>query len=150
MTDLPIIQAPDARLRRECRPVVEFGPALQDFARDLGATRQQWKAYGLAAPQVGNCIRLVSLNPGATVGFAFIVNPEIIKRGNNKSFGVEGCLSIDQGKTFFRVKRWDTITVRFQTLEGETKEVIARGFGARVVQHEVDHLEGRLIRGDQS
>lgn len=149
MTALPVIQTPDARLRQVCAPVAEFGPALREFAHDLANTRQQWKAFGLAAPQVGHCIRLISLNPGHSIGFAFIVNAEIIRHGDNKTFGTEGCLSIDQGKTFFRVKRWDTITVRFQTLEGETKEVMTRGFGARVVQHEVDHLEGKLIREGQ-
>lgn len=149
MTILAILQTPDARLRQVCAPVTTFDGALRALADAMAMTRQRSQAFGLAAPQVGKLIRLVSLNPGRTIGFAFMVNPEIIRHGNNKTFGVEGCLSINAGKTFFRVKRWDTITVRFQTLEGETKEVISRGFGARVVQHEVDHLDGKLIREGQ-
>lgn len=149
MTILAVIQAPDARLRQVCAPVTTFDGALRKLADDMAMTRQQSRAFGLAAPQVGELIRLISLNPGHTIGFAFMVNPEIIRHGNNKTFGTEGCLSIDAGKTFFKVKRWDTITVRFQTIEGETKEVISRGFGARVVQHEIDHLNGKMIREGQ-
>ena len=144
---LPILQEPNARLRRISEPVTVFDQALIDLAGAMQKTRAHYRAHGLAAPQIGRAIRLVSLNPGTTIGFRFMVNPEIIQHGSNKSVSQEGCLSIEYGRRFFGVKRWDTITVRFQTLDGETKEVLARGLGARAVQHEIDHLEGRLIGG---
>jgi peptide deformylase len=142
---LPILQEPNERLRRISASVEVFDDELRAFAQRLADTRRHFKAIGLAAPQVGKAIRLVSIDPGRSIGFAFMVNPEIVAHGNNKSVGSEGCLSIDNVKKWFRIKRWDTITVRFQNLHGETKQVVARGLGARVVQHEVDHLEGRLI-----
>ena len=148
MTDLlRIIQAPDARLGRVSEPVTVFDQGLIDLAGAMQRTRSHYRAHGLAAPQIGRAIRLVSLNPGTTIGYGCMVNPEIIKHGNNKSVSQEGCLSIEHGRKFFGVKRWDTITVRFQTLSGETKEVLARGLGARAVQHEIDHLDGKLIGG---
>lgn len=146
MTDLlTIIQAPNPRLHRISEPVTAFDQSLIELAGAMQATRSHYRAHGMAAPQIGRPIRLVSLNPGTTIGYGCMVNPEIIKHGNNKSASTEGCLSIDYGRQFFTVRRWDTITVRFQTLTGETKEVLARGLGARAVQHEIDHLDGKLI-----
>lgn len=145
MAILPILQVPNARLSRISEPVTVFDQTLIELAGAMQATRAHYRAHGLAAPQVGHAIRLVSLNPGTTIGYGCMVNPEIIAHGSNKSVSQEGCLSIEYGRKFFGVKRWDTVTVRFQTLTGETKEVLARGLGARAVQHEIDHLDGKLI-----
>ena len=90
-------------------------------------------------------VRIVSLNPGKVIGHRFMINPIITKHGNGKSWGEEGCMSIEGGVCKFRVKRWDTITVRFQDLRGDFYEVLARGLAARVVQHEIDHLDGVMV-----
>lgn len=140
-----IIQAPDQRLTDVSLKVSEFNDHLGAFADDLNSTRRAHKGYGLAAPQVGVPLRIISVNPGITAGFAVMVNPEIVKHGNNKTAGEEGCLSIDKGKTRFTVKRWDTITVRFQTVLGQPHERMVRGLAARIIQHEIDHLDGKLI-----
>lgn len=143
-----IIQTPDARLRELSTPVTEFDPILEQLCRELERARlacREPRALGLAAPQIGELVRVGSLNPGTTVGHRFMVNPEIIRRGSNKSWGEEGCMSIEGGLRKFRVKRWDTITVRFQDVSGATHEVLARELAARVVQHEVDHLDGVMV-----
>lgn len=145
MTVLFVLQAPDARLRERCDPIVTFDDELQRFVRDLTETRQKWNGLGLAAPQVGVATRVVSLNPGRTIGYGTMVNPTIVRHGDNRSTAEEGCLSIELGEKFLRVPRWDTITVRFQKEDGETREVVARGLAARIIQHEVDHLDGKLI-----
>lgn len=142
---LPVIQTPDARLNAVCRPVNEFNDWLDAFATVLSATRRHHRGLGLAAPQVGEAIRVVAFNPGQTIGRNILVNPEIVRHGNNQSYGEEGCLSIERGTKRVRVKRWDTVTVRFQSLDGERHEVLARGLAARVLQHEIDHLDGKLI-----
>jgi peptide deformylase len=142
---LDILQWPDSRLERVCQQVTEFGEELLQFSHDLAVTRRHFRGVGLAAPQVGDMRRIISLNPGKIVGYELLINPTIVTHGNNKSFGDEGCLSVDHGKRTVRVKRWDTITVAFQTIRGEHREVIARGFSARVLQHEIDHLDGKLI-----
>lgn len=140
-----VIQAPDPRLLQPSEAVVDFNGKLGALAEALGETRRANRGVGLAAPQVGVLKRLVSVNPGKTVGYPVMVNPQIIKHGNNRTYGEEGCLSIGRGVPRFRVKRWDTITVRFQLLTGAVIEQLLRGEAARIVQHEIDHLDGKLI-----
>lgn len=147
MSVLPILQVPEALLRRPSQEVREFDEGLVALANILTATRRHWNGFGLAAPQVGSLFRIIALNPGRTVGFPIMVNPMIAKHGNNKSTAEEGCLSIAAGKQNFRVKRWDTIIVLFQTPDGDHHERVARGLAARVIQHEIDHLDGILIDG---
>ena len=148
MSAQAILQSPDARLRVPTIAIVDFGDAVGSFCHALELTRQVCKsspAVGLAAPQVGALVRIVSLNPGKVIGHRVMINPVITKHGNGKSWGEEGCMSIGGGVPMFRVKRWDTITVRFQDRSGAMHEVVARGYAARVVQHEVDHLDGLMI-----
>lgn len=137
-----ILQAPDKRLTTVCTPVdASFGTEeLRFFALDLVSTRKAYRGAGLAAPQVGKLIRVITVN-----GHPVMVNPEIIKTGNNKSMAEEGCLSIGGGRPKFRVKRWDTITVKFADPYGDQHELLARGMAARAIQHEIDHLDGKLI-----
>lgn len=124
---------------------VEDFDALQPLLKDMDDTRRRCSGIGLAAPQIGKSLRVVSLNPGKTAGWPHMVNPVIVKHGNNQSWSDEGCLSIQMGQPHFEVQRWDTITVWFQDARGQEHEVIARGLPARVLQHEIDHLDGILI-----
>lgn len=140
-----ILQAPHPTLLAISKPVTVFDDTLVSLADILQTTRIAANGVGLAAPQIGVLQRVISLNPGKTAGYRFMINPIIIKHGNNQSWGEEGCLSINGGFPKFRVKRWDTITVRFQNLEGEPLEILARKEGARIIQHEIDHLNGKLI-----
>jgi peptide deformylase len=144
----PILQAPDARLRVPTIAIVDFSEAVRTFCHALEMTRQGCRnppAVGLAAPQVGALVKIVSLNPGKVVGHRFMINPVVIAHGVNKSWGEEGCMSISFGARLFRVKRWDIVTVRFQDWSGAMHEVVARAYAARVVQHEIDHLDGLMI-----
>lgn len=145
MTILFVIQAPDPRLLQPCERVTTFDDELRRFVGDLTQTRQKWNGLGLAAPQVGVGMRVVSLNPGRTIGYGAMVNPEIVRHGDNRSVRDEGCLSIELGQRFMPVSRWDTVTVKFCTPEGEQREAVARGLAARIIQHEIDHLDGKMI-----
>lgn len=145
MTVLQVIQAPDPRLTVQCDVVTAFDDDLRQLVRDMTQTRQRWNGLGLAAPQVGIARRVVSLNPGRTIGYDAMVNPVIVKHGQNRSTNDEGCLSIDNGRRYLPVPRWDTVTVRFCKVDGEPRVVVARGLAARILQHEIDHLDGKLI-----
>lgn len=141
-----IIQAPNPRLKMRCEPVTAaYDDILSSIVQRLSETRRHHHGLGLAAPQIGIALRIVSLNPGETIGHGLMINPVIANHGMTQSFRDEGCLSIRNGVPRFAIKRWDTVTVRFQKLDGSTVEALARGFAARVIQHEIDHLDGKLI-----
>ena len=96
---------------------------------------------GLAAPQVGLPFRLFITD--ATPKNLFYLNPEILSVGKETELGMEGCLSLP--KEMFNVNRFRKVKVRWQTLTGKTCTQTYEGYPARVIQHELDHLDGKLI-----
>lgn len=99
------------------------------------------KGAGIAAPQVGRservCLALIGRKMTA------LINPEIIAKSNEMTIAEEGCLSLPG--IWINVARSEEVTLSFMTLDGKKREMRLQGWDARVVQHEVDHLEGRLI-----
>lgn len=141
-----IIQAPDNRLTTPCEPVTAFDDTLVTFADKLSMACKQANGAGLGANQIGGNKRvLVAAFLYGITPFLAMVNPEIIQTGKNQTADEEGCLSIDYGKKKFRIKRFDTITVVFADTSGKKHQLLLRGHNARVVQHEIDHLNGLLI-----
>lgn len=140
----------DPRLRRQSAPVAGDPAALRPLVADLFETMYDEPGIGLAAPQVGEAIRLVVLgavadddegrNVGAPVA---MVNPEILWRSEDLVPFEEGCLSVPEVTE--TVDRPRAIRVRWTDLEGLSQERQAAGLLARVVQHEVDHLDGILF-----
>jgi len=103
----------------------------------------QGKCAGLAAVQLGVPVRLIMVQYGDT--YIFLANPEIAKLSSQTWPFEEGCLSIKHGKelvTFHRPKR---VKVRYMDLTGNQRTIKAEGLTARFLQHEIDHLEGKLI-----
>jgi peptide deformylase len=96
---------------------------------------------GLAAPQVGQSIRLITVT--TQDGAQAMFNPEITKRSLLKEWGEEGCLSVPN--TFGDVKRYKKITCTFIDVQGQKRILPAKGLMARVIQHEIDHLDGILF-----
>jgi len=96
---------------------------------------------GLAAPQIGKNIRLCVIN--AKEGPICLINPKITKKSWTKEWGEEGCLSIPN--VFGQVKRHKKITCQYFNLSGKVLKLSAEGLLARVIQHEVDHLDGVLF-----
>lgn len=142
---LPIVLAPDPRLRTMSRPVRddEFGADL-DFVMDqMILTLQNERGAGLAGVQVGDtrCIILVCLGPNKVP--EKMVNPKLIKTSNVRASAEEGCLSFP-GRTIQK-SRPRQVTVEYNTPFGEVKSVTLTGFEARCVQHEIDHLGGKTI-----
>lgn len=148
MAILNILVYPDERLKQVSLPVKEFSDDLKMFIRDLEETFRSFPGcVGIAAPQVGRFERIVLVDISdkpkhVNHGFLVLVNPEItFYEGCN--LGREGCLSVPDytGK----VERAKSITLKALNQKGEKQEFHMSGYEARAVQHEIDHLDGKLF-----
>jgi peptide deformylase len=143
MALLPILTYPDARLRQKARPVGAVDATVRQLAADMAQTMYAAKGIGLAATQVGHSKRLVVMDLSAK-GDALLVmaNPQILTR-DGKQISEEGCLSVPE--VFDTVERAECITARFLDLDGQVQRLDADGLLAVCVQHEIDHLDGKLF-----
>jgi peptide deformylase len=139
---LSLVFHPDDRLRQIAKEIKQnqFSEYF-DLAQDMAKTMVADKGIGLAAPQIGQNLRLIiiSTKQGAQV----MINPKISKASFLKEWGEEGCLSIP--KVFGDVKRHRSVECTFFDLEGIKQTATAEGLLARVIQHEIDHLNGILF-----
>ncbi|MDH5393332.1 MAG: peptide deformylase [Gammaproteobacteria bacterium] len=149
MAVLEIIHYPDDRLKQASDTVTLFDQSLKDFLVDLEETRLSGPgAVGIAAPQVGVAKRIAIVDltelkkPVDNHGHLLMINPEITQwQGMEK--GREGCLSVPDFTG--NVIRAEKITIRFQNSEAQWAEFETRGYEARAIQHEIDHLDGMLF-----
>jgi peptide deformylase len=151
MTVREILKMGDARLLRVAEPVQAFDtPALHALVADMFDTMQAANGAGLAAPQIGENLQLVIYGftqnaryPDApAVPATVLINPLVEPLSDEQEEGWEGCLSVPGLRGV--VARWSRIRYRGFDVRGQAIEREAQGFHARVVQHEVDHLIGRL------
>lgn len=141
MSVLDIRVLGDPILREETSPVEQITDALRMLAKDMFDTMYLAKGIGLAAPQVGRSERLavIDVNDKAFV----IINPEIIELDSKTAKAEEGCLSIPD--VYGDVGRPVRVRVRALDLEGKPFEIEADELLARCLQHEIDHLHGKLF-----
>ncbi len=143
---MEIVLYPDPFLRKVTPPVENFDPALAGTAREMLEFMYRSKGVGLAAPQVGLPLRLFVFNPSGDPEKkeeeGVLVNPRIVRR-KGEEYGEEGCLSFPN--VYGEVRRATWIRVEARDLEGHPVEKEFQDFQARVVQHELDHLEGILF-----
>ncbi|MBU0730040.1 MAG: peptide deformylase [Proteobacteria bacterium] len=140
-----IITYPDPVLRNETKPVTEFGEDLKQLVEDMAETMYHAPGVGLAANQIGVCEKVVVIDiaPHEEKNqFIVLVNPTIIAQ-EGEEIDEEGCLSVIDYAA--KVKRFTRITVKAQDIEGDLLEFDAQDFFARVIQHELDHLDGKLF-----
>ncbi len=137
----PIIIHPDDKLRRPCEPVKVVTDELVQLLEDMYETMVAHDGIGIAAPQIGKNIQVAVVEIDEGDRFE-LINPTIIE-SKGSDIDVEGCLSIPH--VFGTVERADEITVRYFDREGEEMEVEAFGYLARAIQHEIDHLNGKLF-----
>jgi peptide deformylase len=136
---------PDPILRTGANPVEEVDREIRKLADDMAETMYDAPGIGLAANQVGESRRLVVLDlqhPEDETGLIVLVNPDIVAAEGEFTWE-EGCLSVPG--FFANVKRHNRVTVRALNLDGNTFEITAEGLLAIALQHEIDHLEGRLF-----
>ena len=147
MTFREIVTLPDPVLRRKARTVTRFDAELQTLIDDMIETLRDAPGVGLAAPQVGVSDRLIVVEypeddeqEDAPKKLSVVVNPEIKETSAETEKGIEGCLSIPglQGE----VERSLAVTVKGQTRRGQPVKIKAKGWLARIFQHEIDHLNG--------
>lgn len=143
-----IRQYPDPVLRQVARPVEHFDDDLKALAERMMRLMHDASGAGLAAPQIGLLRRLFVFQPDVDSEPRALVNPEVVERSEETAIEGEGCLSlytlIDEDLTV-PVQRAVRITVRARDLDGAELEFESDGHEARIIQHEVDHLEGKLI-----
>ncbi len=145
MTILPLVIAPDPRLKTKSSPVASITDEIRTLAADMLETMYHEKGIGLAAVQVGHLKRMlvadVEWREGIGAGKQYVlINPEIVEADAEPFVYKEGCLSFpDQ---YADVERPKAIRVRYTDLQGTQKEESFTGILATCVQHEIDHING--------
>ena len=134
-----VVQVGDDVLRQKCFPVEEFDEKLWKLLDDMKETVKKEEGAGLAAPQVGVLRRLAVVD--VDEGYFELINPVIVSQKGEQS-GWEGCLSV-RGKSGI-VSRPMKVVVVYQDRNGEKQTIKAKGFFARAICHELDHLDGVL------
>jgi peptide deformylase len=143
LESLEILQFPDERLRRLSQPVIDFNQELKALAERMLEIMYESNGIGLAAPQVNQTVRLivVDVSEGRDNPRIF-VNPKI-KQSSGSVDSSEGCLSVPEIRT--TIKRYESVTVEYLDLSGEKHEEPLNDLMSICVQHEIDHLDGKLF-----
>lgn len=158
MSKLNIYTEPNPVLHKKCFKVKKFDEKLSKLALDMTETMRAGNGAGLAAPQVGKLLKLlcieydpekteekykINLRAYKKIPLTILVNPKITKFSKETHIGLEGCLSLPD--TELDIKRSCEISVIAQDIMGNRLRIRARDFFARLLQHEIDHLDGILI-----
>ena len=145
----PILIHPDPRLKKVCTAVSSVGGAERRLFDDMLATMYKAPGIGLAAPQLGVDARMVVMDcterqgEGGEPHPVCLANPEIVWSSEDVATYEEGCLSIPE--IYADVTRPASVRVRFEDIEGAEREETYEGIWAVCVQHEIDHLNGKLF-----
>ena len=146
MALLPIITAPDPRLKIKAKPVAQVDDKVRRLMDDMLETMYQAIGIGLAAPQIGVAQRVLVVDcarEGEPPQPMRIANPEILWRSDELMSANEGCLSLPEH--YADVERPAAIRLRYLDHDNEIREMEARGLLATCIQHEMDHLDGVLF-----
>jgi peptide deformylase len=140
-----ILKYPDPILAKKAGEIGEITPEIRQLAEDMAATMYENRGIGLAAPQVGECCRLIAVDvsgPDERAELMFLVNPVVV-HSEGEVEEEEGCLSVAQLRS--KVRRAEKVVVKARDIEGREIEVPADGLLAICLQHEIDHLDGVLF-----
>jgi peptide deformylase len=142
MAQLQLVPQENTTLHQKAKPVRRFNnSALLKLVRNMFETMRKSGGVGLAAPQIGESIRVCVVEYDGRS--AVLINPEIVK-AEGETLGTEGCLSIP-GYVGDNIRRAEKITVRSQDAYGRQSSMSVEGWFARIIQHEIDHLDGILF-----
>jgi peptide deformylase len=143
MALLPILEYPDARLKRIAAPVIEFTPAIKKLVDDMAETMYAAPGIGLAATQVNAHKRVIVIDVSETKrDLKVFINPQIVM-ADGEIVGEEGCLSVPD--YYDTVKRAAHVVVKAQDVSGAFFELEATDLLAVCIQHEMDHLVGTVF-----
>ena len=146
MAMLPIITAPDPRLKQKCQRVARVDAEVRRLMDDMLETMYAAPGIGLAAPQVGVAKRVLVVDvakEGEAPAPLRMANPEVLWRSDELATSEEGCLSLPEH--YAEVERPARCRVRFIDQDNEIRELEAEGLLATCIQHEIDHLDGVLF-----
>lgn len=139
----PLCVAPHPALRSTARPVEAFADDVRRLARDLIETMRAHDGIGLAAPQIGRDVQVFVANPSQERGRELVVVNPVLVSARGRSSITEGCLSLPDVQG--RVTRAAAVRISGQDPSGRPLVIEAQGLLAIVLQHEYDHLQGRLF-----
>ncbi|WP_093035549.1 peptide deformylase [Ruegeria marina] len=143
----PILIHPDPRLKKVCAPVADISDDLRQLADDMLETMYDAPGIGLAAPQIGVLERLIVLDcvkeEGAAARPLVMFNPRILAASDETNVYEEGCLSIPE--QYAEVTRPRVVDVEWIDRDGKVRSETFDGLWATCVQHEIDHLDGKLF-----
>lgn len=145
MSIRPLLMYPHPALRRRSEPVIDWGKqadAVVKTATDLIDTMHDHEAAGLAAIQIGIPVRMLAIAQ-ATGDPLVLINPEIVGQEGIPTHIEEGCLSFPD--VWLRVLRYPRVTVRSYRYDGEEEVLVLDGIQAQGAQHEIEHLDGKLL-----
>lgn len=150
MTVRAIRLFPEPGLSQPCKPIVHFDATLGKLIEDLKDTLHASPGVGLAAPQIGvpSCVSVIDVGRtkrkpiGTNHGLVVLINPELTK-GEGIQVPREGCLSVPD--FLANVNRYNDVQVTYWDAEGQKRDIKATGFEALALQHEIDHLHGKLF-----
>jgi peptide deformylase len=143
MALLPIIRYPDKRLHRQAAPVGRVDDGIRKLIKDMADTMYAAPGVGLAATQVDVHLRVIVIDISETRDqLHVLVNPDLLA-ASGEADAEEGCLSVPG--VFEKVKRAERVTVRALDAEGVSRTIEAAGLLAVCIQHEMDHLEGKVF-----
>ncbi len=144
MTVLKVTTYPETVLAKVAQPLTRFGPEEQKLFDDMIETIHDEEGVGIAAPQVGISKRIFIACPTVKEGEEYvIVNPEILEESGRQCVA-EGCLSLPGGFSA-EVPRAKKVRFRYQDRHGKSQEMTVTDFFARIIQHENDHINGKLF-----
>ena len=138
-------QYPDPALRVPATTIPAVDDDVRGLVERMADIMRRAHGVGLAAPQVGVLQRVFVYRAGADDPVRVLINPEIAERSEETEVDTEGCLSLLGGEVTVPVERHERVVARGLDESGEPVEVEAQGLEARVIQHELDHLDGVLI-----
>lgn len=138
---LKILKYPNPILKKRCEEIKDITFEIKELALDMTKTMTDSQGIGLAASQIGELKRIIVVRVENQP--RVLINPEIIKKSEEKEVGEEGCLSFPG--LFLKIKRAKAVEIETLNLRGEKMKIKAEGFLARVFQHEIDHLDGILF-----
>jgi peptide deformylase len=144
MAQLPILIYPDPRLHTVARPVAAVDGRIRQLVDDMLETMYAADGVGLAATQVDVHERVIVMDTSENRDRPLVfINPELVRRSEEMAFSEEGCLSVPA--TYDKVARHAQVAVRALGRDGEAFELDADGLTAVCIQHEMDHLVGRVF-----
>jgi peptide deformylase len=144
---LKIITSPNPILGQKSKRITRIDDSIRKLAADMAETMASYgdkneTGVAIAAIQVGVPLRMTVVQDEEG-GYTALINPEIVKHSPDELEETEGCMSVP--KKYGNVKRYKKIKVRGTNLDGKKIEIRAEGFKARVLQHEIDHMNGQLF-----